>query len=38
VTDVSVRVVPIGDGRDELIASSRRTRQFLASLVVRPVA
>jgi F420-dependent oxidoreductase-like protein len=33
VTDVSVRVVPIGDGRDELIASSTRTRELLASLV-----
>jgi F420-dependent oxidoreductase-like protein len=32
VTDVSVRVVPIGEGRDELIASSRRTRDYLASL------
>jgi F420-dependent oxidoreductase-like protein len=32
VTDVSVRVVPIGAGRDELIASSRRTRDYLASL------
>jgi F420-dependent oxidoreductase-like protein len=32
VTDVSVRVVPIGNGRDELIASSRRTRDYLASL------
>jgi F420-dependent oxidoreductase-like protein len=32
VTDVSVRVVPIGDGRDELLASSRRTRDHLASL------
>ncbi len=32
VTDISVRVVPIGDGREELIASSRRTRQLLASL------
>ena len=32
VTDVSVRVVPIGQGRDELIASSRRTREYLASL------
>jgi F420-dependent oxidoreductase-like protein len=32
VTDVSVRVVPIGQGRDELIASSRRTRDYLASL------
>ncbi len=32
VTDVSVRVVPIGDGREELLASSRRTREYLASL------
>jgi F420-dependent oxidoreductase-like protein len=32
VTDVSVRVVPIGHGRDELIASSRRTREFVSSL------
>jgi len=31
-TDVSVRVVPIGHGRDELVASSKRTRDFLASL------
>jgi hypothetical protein len=26
-------VVPIGDGRDELIASSQRTRDLLSSLV-----
>ena len=32
VTDISVRVVPIGDGRDELIASSNRTRELLATL------
>lgn len=32
VTDLSVRVLPVGDGRDELIASSQRTREFLASL------
>lgn len=32
VTDVSVRVVPIGDNRDELLASMRRTREYLASL------
>ena len=32
VTDISVRVVPIGDGRDELIASMKRTRAYLASL------
>jgi 5,10-methylenetetrahydromethanopterin reductase len=31
-TDVSVRVVPIGNGREELIASSKRTREYLASL------
>jgi F420-dependent oxidoreductase-like protein len=31
-TDVSFRVVPIGDGRDELIASSKRTRAFVAEL------
>lgn len=31
-TDVSVRVVPIGSTRDELVASSRRTRGYLASL------
>lgn len=32
VTDVSVRVVPIGDDREELIASSKRTRELLGSL------
>jgi F420-dependent oxidoreductase-like protein len=31
-TDVSIRVVPVGDGRDELVASSMRTREYLASL------
>jgi F420-dependent oxidoreductase-like protein len=31
-TDVSLRVVPIGGSRDEKLASSRRTREFLASL------
>jgi F420-dependent oxidoreductase-like protein len=35
VTDLSVRVVPIGNGRDELIASSRNTRELLASLAAR---
>ncbi|MGO9456973.1 MAG: TIGR03564 family F420-dependent LLM class oxidoreductase [Acidimicrobiales bacterium] len=35
VTDLSVRVVPIGNGRDELIASSRRTRALLEALVDR---
>jgi len=33
VTDISVRVVPIGNGRDELLASLRRTRDYLATLV-----
>ena len=32
VTDVSVRVVPIGDDREQLLASMRRTREYLASL------
>ena len=32
-TDVSLRVVPIGDSREERLASSRRTREFVASLV-----
>ncbi len=32
VTDLSVRVVPIGETRDERIASSKRTRSLLASL------
>lgn len=32
VTDLSIRVVPIGKERDELLASSRLTRQFLAEL------
>lgn len=31
-TEINVRVVPIGDTRDELIASRQRTREFLASL------
>ena len=35
VTDLSVRVVPIGAGRDKLIASSRRTRALLEELVGR---
>ena len=32
VTDLSVRVVPIGESRDELIGSSKRTRALLGSL------
>jgi hypothetical protein len=35
VTDVSIRVVPIGQGRDELVASVERTRRFVASLAAR---
>ena len=31
-TDVSIRVVPIGESRDDKLASSRRTREFIASL------
>jgi len=31
-TDVSLRVVPIGDTREEKLASSRRTREYIASL------
>ena len=30
-TDLSFRVVPIGEDRDELLASMRRTREYLAS-------
>ena len=32
VTDVSVRVLPIGDDRDALLESSRRTRELVAAL------
>ena len=31
-TDLSIRVMPMGKGRDELLASSARTREFLADL------
>jgi F420-dependent oxidoreductase-like protein len=31
-TDVSVRLLPIGANRDELVASKRRTRAFIADL------
>ncbi|HJQ41894.1 MAG TPA: TIGR03564 family F420-dependent LLM class oxidoreductase [Jatrophihabitantaceae bacterium] len=31
-TDVSVRVLPIGDNRDDLVASYKQTRDYLASL------
>ena len=32
VTDLSVRLLPIGEGRDELVASKRRTRDMIAGL------
>ncbi|WP_280258867.1 LLM class F420-dependent oxidoreductase [Nocardia wallacei] len=31
-TDISVRLLPIGDNRDELVASKRRTRELIAGL------
>jgi F420-dependent oxidoreductase-like protein len=31
-TDFSARILPLGKGKDEIVASSRRTREFLASL------
>ena len=31
-TDLSIRVVPIGEGREERLASMHRTRAYLASL------
>lgn len=35
VTDLSVRLLPIGDNRDELIASKQRTREVVAELVAQ---
>jgi 5,10-methylenetetrahydromethanopterin reductase len=35
VTDLSVRLLPIGDNRDELIASKYRTREVIAELAVQ---
>ena len=32
VTDLSVRLLPIGDNREELVASKRRTREVIAAL------
>lgn len=32
VTDLSVRLLPIGENRDELVASKRRTREMIAGL------
>jgi F420-dependent oxidoreductase-like protein len=34
VTDLSVRLLPIGEGRDELVESKRRTRDMIAGLAV----
>ncbi|WP_280274042.1 LLM class F420-dependent oxidoreductase [Nocardia wallacei] len=31
-TDISVRLLPIGDNRDELVASKQRTREMIAGL------
>ena len=35
VTDLSVRLLPIGNDRDELIASKRRTRELVADLAAQ---
>ncbi|WP_269453162.1 TIGR03564 family F420-dependent LLM class oxidoreductase [Yinghuangia sp. ASG 101] len=32
VTDLSIRLLPIGDNRDELVASKRRTREVVAAI------
>ncbi|TDC56779.1 LLM class F420-dependent oxidoreductase [Actinomadura sp. KC345] len=32
VTDLSVRLLPLGEGRDQLVASKRRTREVLAGI------
>jgi alkanesulfonate monooxygenase SsuD/methylene tetrahydromethanopterin reductase-like flavin-dependent oxidoreductase (luciferase family) len=32
VTDLSVRLLPIGENRDELVASKRRTREVISEL------
>ena len=32
VTDLNCRIVPLGEGRDEIKASAERTREFLASV------
>ena len=31
VTDLNARIVPLGEGRDEIKASAERTREFLAA-------
>ncbi len=33
VTDLNCRIVPLGEGRDQIKASAERTREFLASVV-----
>ena len=32
VTDLNARIVPIGEGRDQIKASAERTREFLAAV------
>ena len=32
VTDLSVRLLPIGENREELVASKRRTRDVISEL------
>ena len=32
LTDFNARIVPLGEGREELKASAERTRQFLAAV------
>ncbi len=32
VTDLNARIVPLGEGRDEIKASAERTREFLAAV------
>ena len=32
VTDLNARIVPLGEGREEIKASAKRTREFLASM------
>jgi hypothetical protein len=32
VTDLNARIVPLGEGRDQIKASAERTRAFLAAV------
>jgi alkanesulfonate monooxygenase SsuD/methylene tetrahydromethanopterin reductase-like flavin-dependent oxidoreductase (luciferase family) len=34
VTDLNARIVPLGEGREEIKASAERTREFLAAVAV----